>query len=70
MRIHSTTGWTEANFLWGARLNRKKFLPEFEKFLLYKSKKDGGPVPPQPPQFRPPCSTITLLNHHFKKFRN
>ena len=27
------SGWTEANFLWGARLNRKKiFHPESDKF--------------------------------------
>ena len=52
------SGWTEANFLWGARLNRKKiFHPEPDKFWNFyyiNPKKMEGPVPPWPPQFRPP----------------
>ena len=37
------SGWVEGNFRWGTLIYRKKILFQNFKFLLYKTRKDGGP---------------------------
>ena len=62
----SKQGGRKQIFYGGARLNRKKsFLPKFAKFWNFyyiNPKKMGGPVPPRPPQFRPPWPSLLCLS--------
>ena len=62
-------GWTEANFLWGGTTKQKKKFSaqicEILKFLLHKSKKDGGACAPSAP---PVPSTLVMVMFISQKY--